>query len=108
MHDLGKRGKDLASESNETFNRTIYHQHQELEFPVPFGGTFERCKGFKERSERLYLRLGLPYTLIEVRFAPDDHERTLIGAGGYRRSAWIDLIATIRVATKNTTQKSRS
>jgi hypothetical protein len=34
----------------------------------------------------------LPYTLVEVRFTLDDHGRTLTGAGGDRRSAWIDLI----------------
>jgi hypothetical protein len=34
---------------------------------------------------------GLPYTLFEVRFTPE-HNRTLIGAGRGRRSAWIDLV----------------
>ena len=81
MYDLGKRGQDLVSESNETFDRTIYHQHQEPEFTVPFEGTFECCKGFKELWERSYLRSGLPYTLIEARFMHDEHDRTLIGAG---------------------------
>jgi hypothetical protein len=36
--------------------------------------------------------LGLPYALFEVRFTPEGHDRTLIGAGRERRSAWIDLV----------------
>ncbi len=34
----------------------------------------------------------MPYTLFEVRFTPEGHDRTLIGAGRERRSAWIDLV----------------
>ena len=91
IYGLKKRGTDLVLESNEAFNRTIYHQHQELEFTVPFEDTFECCKSFKKLYEDCYPS-GLPYTLIEVRFTPDRHDRTLIGAGRDRRSAWIDLI----------------
>jgi hypothetical protein len=35
---------------------------------------------------------GLPYTIFEVRFTPAGHDRTLIGAGRERRSAWVDLV----------------
>lgn len=34
----------------------------------------------------------LPYTLFEVRFTPEGHERTLLGAGRGRRNTWIDLV----------------
>jgi FAD/FMN-containing dehydrogenase len=88
-------GSDLLLESNKGFNRTIYHLHQELEFTVPFEHTFEVCKRFIELYENLYEELypsGLPYTLFEVRFTPEGHNRTLIGAGRGRRSTWIDLV----------------
>ena len=87
---LTKRGTDLVLESNKGFNRTIYHQHQELEFTVPFEDTFESCKRFIDLYKECYP--SLPYTLIEVRFTPDKHDRTLIGAGRDRTSTWIDLI----------------
>jgi hypothetical protein len=86
-----RRGSDLVLESNKGFNRTIYHLHQELEFTVPFEDTFEACSRFKELYEELY-PLGLPYALFEVRFTPDKHDLTLIGAGRDRRSTWIDLV----------------
>ncbi len=34
----------------------------------------------------------MPYTIFEVRFTPAGHDRTLIGAGRERQSAWIDLV----------------
>lgn len=86
-----KRGTNLVLESNEAFNRTIYHLHQELEFTVPFDATFEMCRRFKDLYEQMYAQ-GLPYTLFEVRFTPAGHDRTLIGAGRETRSTWIDLV----------------
>jgi FAD/FMN-containing dehydrogenase len=85
-----ERGSHLVLESNKAFNRTIYHLHQELEFTVPFEDAFEACGRFIDLYERMYPS-GLPYTLFEVRFTPE-HDRTLIGAGRERRSAWIDLV----------------
>ena len=85
------RGSNLVLESDEAFNRTIYHLHQELEFTVPFEDTFEACERFRKLYEELYPS-GLPYTLFEVRFTPEKHDRTLIGAGRDRRSTWIDLV----------------
>jgi hypothetical protein len=90
-----KLGSNLVLESNRSFNRTIYHLHQELEFTVPFEKTFEACRRFIKLYEELYEKscpAGLPYTLFEVRFTPDKHDRTLIGAGRDRRSTWIDLV----------------
>jgi FAD/FMN-containing dehydrogenase len=89
-HSL-KKGTNLVLESNEAFNRTIYHLHQELEFTVPFEKTFEMTKRFIELYEEKYSE-GLPYAIFEVRFTPGGHDRTLIGAGRERRSAWIDLV----------------
>ncbi len=86
-----KKGTNLVMESSEAFNRTIYHLHQELEFTVHFEDTFDACRRFIELYEKMYTR-GLPYTIIEVRFTPAGHDRTLIGAGRERRSTWIDLV----------------
>lgn len=88
---LIRRGSDLVLESNKAFNRSIYHQHQELEFTVPFEDALATTDRFLQLYEDLY-RQGLPYTLVEVRFTPGGHDRTLLGAGRQRRSAWIDLI----------------
>ena len=84
-------GSHLVLESNRAFNRTIYHLHQELEFTVPFEETFEASRRFIELYEKMYPS-GLPYTLFEVRFTPEGHDLTLIGAGRDRRSTWIDLV----------------
>ena len=91
IYDIKKRGTNLVLESNGAFNRTIYHLHQELELTVPYEDTFEACRRFIELYEEMYPE-GLPYTLFEVRFTPDKHDRTLIGAGRDRRSTWIDLV----------------
>ncbi len=88
---IKKRGTNLVLESDAAFNRTIYHLHQELEFTVPFEQTFEACRRFIRLYESRYADRP-PYTLIEVRFTPEGHDRTLIGAGRGRRSTWIDLV----------------
>jgi hypothetical protein len=88
-----KRGTDLVLESNEAFNRSIYHLHQELEFTVPYADTWAECDRFLDLFENMYLSSSdLPYSLLEVRFTPANHDLTLIGAGRDRRSCWIDLI----------------
>lgn len=86
-----KKGASLVLESNQAFNRTIYHAHQELEFTVPFEDTFEMCRRFIRLYEEMYPS-GLPYTVFEVRFTPAGHDRTLIGPGRERRCTWIDLV----------------
>ena len=88
---LLRRGTQLVMESNNAHNRTIYHLHQELEFTVDFEQVFEVCDRLLALYAELY-RAGLPYLLLEVRFTPAGHDRTLIGAGQQRRCAWIDLI----------------
>ena len=64
--------------------------HQELEFTVSFEDTFEVCRRLKELYEELYPSGTLH--ALRVRFTPDGHDRTLIGAGRDRRSTWIDLV----------------
>jgi FAD/FMN-containing dehydrogenase len=88
-----KRGSRLVLESNRAFNRTIYHLHQELEFSVPFDRALATCRRFIDLYEEMYEKERLPFTLFEVRFTPAGHDRTLIGPGGDRRCAWIDLIS---------------
>lgn len=87
-----KRGTNLVLESNKAFNRTIYPLHQELEFTVPFERTFEVCDRFINLYEEMYKTKNLPYTLFEIRFTPEGHDRTLLGAGRARRSTWINLV----------------
>jgi FAD/FMN-containing dehydrogenase len=82
----------LVLESNRAFNRTLYHLHQELEFSVPFDEALATCKRFIDLYEELYEKERVPFTLIEVRFTPAGHDCTLIGPGGDRRCAWIDLV----------------
>jgi len=87
-----KLGSHLVLESNRAFNRTVYHLHQELEFTVPFEDTFEACRRFVGLYEEMYRSGRLPYALFEVRFTPDGHGRTLIGAGRDRRCTWVDIV----------------
>jgi hypothetical protein len=89
---LGRvKGNDLVLESSEAFNRTIYHVHHELEFTVPYEDTFAVLRRFVALYEGEYTE-GRPFVAFEVRFTPAGHDRTLIGAGRQRRSAWIDLL----------------
>ena len=89
---LIKRGTQLVLESDNAHNRTIYHLHQELEFTIPFERTFEICDRLVSLYEHMAAADRLPYLLLEVRFTPAGHDRTLIGPGKGRRCTWIDLI----------------
>jgi hypothetical protein len=88
-----KRGTNLVMESYEAFNRSIYHLHQELEFAVPYENTVAVCERFIKLYEEMYEKEKLPFTILEVRFTPAGHNRTMIGPGRERRSTWIDLLA---------------
>jgi hypothetical protein len=89
---MAKRGTDLVMESYQAFNRTIYHLHQELEFAAPYENTVVICDRFMQLYESMYRERTIPFTLLEVRFTPGGHDRTLIGAGRERRSMWLDLV----------------
>jgi hypothetical protein len=86
-----KRDSNLVLESSQAYNRTIYPLHHELEFAIPYEQTFTVLRMFMKLYEHQQSN-GLPAALIEVRFTPDGHERSLIGPGRQRKSAWIDLI----------------
>ncbi len=86
-----KKGSNIVMESNQAFNRSIYHLHQEFEFSVPFEDTFTVCRRFIQLYEEMY-PTGLPYAAFEVRFTPEGHTRTLIGPGRDRHNTWIDLV----------------
>lgn len=86
-----RRDTNLVLESSQAYNRSIYPLHHELEFSVPYEQTFTILRIFMRLYENLQSD-GLPSALIEVRFTPDGHERSLIGPGRQRKSAWIDLI----------------
>lgn len=86
-----KKGSNLVLESSQAFNRTMYPLHQELEFAIPYEQTFSVLRAFLLLYEKLQPK-GLPYGAVEVRFTPAGHDRSLIGPGRERRSAWIDLI----------------
>ncbi len=49
------------------------------------------CHRFLDLYEKMYSK-EMPYGLLDVRFTPAGHDRTLIGAGRMCRSTWIDLI----------------
>jgi len=87
-----KKGTDLVMESNKAFNRTIYHLHQELEFTVPYDNKLTIAHRFVKLYEDMYRQKPLPYPTFEIRFTPDKHDLTLIGAGREQRSIWIDLV----------------
>lgn len=89
-----KKGSDLVLESAEAYSRTIYHLHQEQEFTVPFEDTIDVYREFRTKFEKMYEDnpKKLPFSFIEVRFTPANHELGMIGPGRDRRSAWIDLI----------------
>lgn len=87
-----RKDVNLVMESHHAFNRTIYPLHQELEFTVPYEDAFRVAREFLKLHEDMYDQ-GLPYTLLELRFTPAGHDRTLLGAGQERRSAWIDIVS---------------
>ena len=86
-----RRGSNLVLESSQAYNRTMYPLHQELEFAIPYEQTFTVLHQFMKVYEKLQPQ-GLPYAMLEVRFTPAGHERSLIGPGRQRKSAWIDLL----------------
>jgi hypothetical protein len=89
-----KQPTHLVLESDEAYSRSIYHNHQELEFTVPYEDTLRVSHLMLSTFESLSdgNPRGLPFSFVEVRFTPAGHDRTLLGAGRDRRSVWIDLI----------------
>ena len=82
---------NLVLHSHEAFSRSQYHLHQELEIAVPVERVWQSVDETRRMYERLYERNPLPFLLVEVRFSPAGHDRSLLGAGVDRASAWLCL-----------------
>ena len=82
---------NLVLRSHEAFNRSQYHLHQELEVAVPLERVWHDLDALIGLYERMYHEAPLPFFLVEVRFTPGGHERSLLGAGVDRPSAWLCL-----------------
>jgi L-gulonolactone oxidase len=87
-----KNGSDLVMRSHEGFNRSVYHQHEELEFALAADGAFDVLTELVARFESAYRRERLPFTFFEVRFTPGGHDRTFLAPGAGRSSVWIDVL----------------
>lgn len=86
-----QRGSSLVLESHQAFSRSQYHLHQELEVAVALDEVWRRLDETFALYRRRYRSQRLPFLLTEVRFSPVGHDRTLLGAGVERASAWLCL-----------------
>ncbi len=82
---------NLVLRSHEAFSRSQYHLHQELEVAVPVERVWADLDATLAIYERMYDSDCLPFLLVEVRFSPAGHDRSLLGAGVDRASAWLCL-----------------
>ena len=88
-----QKNTSLVMESFAGFNRTIYHMHQELEFAVPVERTWEVTEHLLGLYEELYRKRRMPFTLIELRFTPAGHYRSLLSPGaGDRKQVYVNLV----------------
>ena len=88
-----QQGTSLVLDSYEAFSRSQYHLHQELELAVPRHRVWEDLDRSLAIYEELYRERKLPFLLVEVRFSPAGHDRSLLGPGGERETAWLCLCA---------------
>jgi L-gulonolactone oxidase len=86
-----QRPSRLVLHSHEAFSRSQYHLHQELEVAVPRERVWSVLQELLDLYERRYRRQRLPFLLVEVRFTPEGHETSLLGAGVERDTAWLCL-----------------
>lgn len=82
---------DLVLRSHEAFSRSQYHLHQELEVAIPQERVWSDLEHVLEVYERMYAERRLPFLLVEVRFSPAGHDRSLLGPGSGRATAWLCL-----------------
>jgi L-gulonolactone oxidase len=82
---------NLVLRSHEAFSRSQYHLHQELEIAVPVERVWADLDETLSIYEQMYAGQSLPFLLVEVRFSPAGHDRSLLGAGVDRASAWLCL-----------------
>ena len=86
-----QNASNLVLHSSQAFSRTQYHLHQELEVAVPRARVWTDLDRTLSIYEDLYRRQRLPFLLVEVRFSPAGHDRSFLGAGADRQSAWLCL-----------------
>lgn len=82
---------DLVLRSHQAFSRSQYHLHQELEVAVPVERVWADVDELLRLYERMYDLRRLPFMLVEIRFTPGAHDRSFLGAGTDRPSAWLDI-----------------
>lgn len=87
-----KKGSDIVLRSYQAFNRSVYHQHEELEVAVAAEAGFDALDELVARYEAAYRQARLPFTVFEVRFTPAGHDRTLIGPARDRATVWLDVV----------------
>jgi FAD/FMN-containing dehydrogenase len=86
-----QRPSQLVLHSHEAFSRSQYHLHQELEVAVPRERVWADLQYLLGLYERRYREQRLPFLLVEIRFSPAGHDRSLLGAGSNRDTAWLCL-----------------
>ncbi len=86
-----QKATSLVLDSHDAFSRSQYHLHQELEIAVPRDRVWAELDRAIGLYERLYRDAPLPFLLIEVRFSPAGHNRSFLGAGTDRSTAWLCL-----------------
>lgn len=58
---------------------------------VPQEEVWDRLDELVQLYERMYRKQRLPFLLIEIRFSPAGHDRSCLGAGTDRATAWLCL-----------------
>lgn len=86
-----QKATSLVLDSHDAFSRSQYHLHQELEIAVPLDRVWGEVDQAISLYEKLYRESALPFLLIEVRFSPVGHDRSFLGAGTDRATAWLCL-----------------
>lgn len=86
-----QKATSLVLDSHAAFSRSQYHLHQELEIAVSRDRVWVEVDRAIELYEQLYRESSLPFLLIEVRFSPAGHDRSFLGAGTNRSTAWLCL-----------------
>ncbi len=81
----------LVLNSHEAFSRSQYHLHQELEIAVPAERVWVDLDHLLSLYQYMYRDRHLPFLLVEVRFSPAGHDRSLLGPGADRDTAWLCL-----------------
>lgn len=86
-----QKATSLVLDSHDAFSRSQYHLHQELEIAVPRNLVWAEVDRVIELYEQMYRDSSLPFLLVEVRFSPAGHDRSFLGAGTDRATAWLCL-----------------